>query len=212
MNSAPKGLFITLEGIEAAGKSTQLQLMANRFRALGRTVTVTREPGGTPVGEALRTVLLEQGDTLSPIGQALLVNASRRALLEQCIQPALAAGHVVLCDRFTDSTLAYQQYSLEKTCPQTAAWVRTLNAIASDGELPNKTIILDIPAALAADRLRQRGGATDHFERQGTAFLERLRAAYLHLAALAPARCKVIDGSDTPERVAERVWQALAVT
>ena len=185
-----RGLFITLEGIDGAGKSTHLQWLADRFRTRGRVVTTTREPGGTPVGEALRQVLLSSAHSVHPETEALIVFAARREHLERVILPALEADNVVLCDRFTDATFAYQgggRGVSDARLEVLERWVQ--------GDLePNLTLFFDVPVELGRQRVDQ-GGTLDRFERERNDFFERVRAAYRGRAARHAARFRVIDGS-----------------
>lgn len=183
------GKFITLEGIDGAGKSSHTGFIARRIEALGQRVHTTREPGGTPVGEKLRLLLLNEkmhGDT-----EALLMFASRREQLIETIEPLLKRGVWVVCDRFTDSTYAYQCGG--RGLPETRvalleSWVH--------GELqPDMTFLFDAPLAIARDRLEKNTAAPDKFEREQNEFFANVRAAYLRRAAQFPARIKVIDSA-----------------
>ncbi|MBL8519643.1 MAG: dTMP kinase [Betaproteobacteria bacterium] len=184
-----RGKFITFEGIDGAGKSTHIPFVAEWIRARGHAVLATREPGGTPVGEALRELLLHermQADT-----EALLMFASRREQVLTTIEPALAAGTWVACDRFTDSTRAYQ-------CGGRGvdpARIATLADWVHRGLVPDLTLLFDAPVAVAQRRVAQGADAPDKFEREQAAFFERVRGAYLDLAAAEPRRIKVIDSS-----------------
>jgi dTMP kinase len=184
------GLFITVEGIDGAGKTTQLAWLADFFQRRGRSVLTTREPGGTALGEALRALLLNPEHAMHPETEALLIFAARREHLARVIVPALDEGKVVLCDRFTDATYAYQgngrgvAYNRLRTLEQ---WVQ--------GDLqPDRTILFDVSVALG----RQRAGATreaDRFERERAEFFERVRQGYLQRARDNPSRFLVIDAS-----------------
>ena len=194
------GLFITLEGIDGAGKSTQAKLLADRLRAEGQDVVQTREPGGAPGAEAIRTLLVE-GDPnrWSAETELLLFNAARRDHVERTIRPALAAGKVVLCDRYVDSTRAYQGARGLRGATDA---IHDL-MIGLDADL---TLIFDMDPDIAAARAGDRGGAEDRFERKGLEFQRMLRTAYLDIATAEPDRCQVIDADGTAETVAARVW------
>ncbi len=184
-----RGKFITFEGIDGAGKSTHIPYVAEWIRAQGHSVIATREPGGTPLGETLRNLLLHE--KMQPDTEALLMFASRREQLLSTILPALNAGTWVACDRFTDSTYAYQ-------CGGRGVDVARIRALADwvhRGITPDLTLLFDAPVQVAQSRVAQGGAAPDKFEREQAAFFERVRRAYLDLAAADPARVKVIDSS-----------------
>lgn len=199
------GLFITFEGIDGAGKSTHVAGLAEAFRAQGRAVTLTREPGGTPLAEKLRELVLN--DPMDPLSEALLMFAARRDHLQQVIEPALDRGDVVLCDRFTDATFAYQGagrgFDLD-VLHQLERWVQALPA--QDGRLrqPDLTVWFDLPPAVAAERL---AGARlpDRFESQPVAFFERVAAGYGDRMQQDPARFARVS-SDQPK---DAVWRAV---
>ena len=198
------GPFITFEGIDGAGKSTQVRLLADRLRAAGRDVVVTREPGGAPGAEEIRALLVSGAPgRWSAETEMLLFTAARRDHVERTIRPALAAGRTVLCDRYVDSTRAYQGDG-----PLRAA-VDKLHACLI-GLDPDLTLIFDLDPEVGAARTGGRGGAEDRFEQRGLAFQRRLRAAFHAIAAAEPARCRVIDATAAPEAVADAVWQATA--
>ena len=186
-------MFITLEGIEGSGKSTLLEALAARLRSAGRSVTTAREPGGTPAGDAIRAVFLETGAQLSPLTETLLVNASRAALVDEVLRPALTRGGTVVCDRYTGSTLAYQGYGRGLD-------LRVVQAIcdtATGGLQPDVTLLVDVPLAISRERAAKRG-RTDRMERQPADFYARVRDGYLALAA-ADGRWSILDGT-LPER------------
>jgi dTMP kinase len=200
---AARGAFITLEGGEGAGKTTQLRLLADRLRAAGREVVTTREPGGTATAEALRGVLLDQGPW-EPVTEALLHFAARREHVAGLIRPALDGGRVVLSDRFADSTLAYQCFGLG--LPR-SVWDR-LAEVTLDGLRPDLTLVLDLPVGRGMARARGRG-RLDHYERLPDAFHERVRAGFLAIAAEEPGRCAVIDADADAATVAGRIAAAV---
>jgi dTMP kinase len=184
--AAPRGRFISFEGIDGAGKSSHIAALTDWLRARGHTVTVTREPGGTALAEQLRALVLHQ--PMDALTEALLMFAARRDHLVQTIEPALAAGHMVLCDRFTDASFAYQGggrgFSLDV--------LGTLEQWVQQGRQPDLTIWFDLPPAVAAER-RGAARAPDRFEAQDAAFFERVRAGYAQRQAADPARWAVID-------------------
>ena len=189
-----QGLFITLEGVDGAGKSSHLDWLAGWFRARGRVVRQTREPGGTPLGERLREIVLYQA--MHPETEALVMFAARREHIEQVIRPALAAGEVVISDRFTDASFAYQ-------CGGRGLPEARLEALENwvHGDLqPDLTLLFDVPTEVAAARLAN-ARDPDRFEREQGEFHARVRAAYLRRAASHPARIRVIDGSRSLEQV-----------
>lgn len=199
-----RGCFITLEGGEGAGKSTQIRYLAERLKERRLDVLITREPGGTPGGEAIRHLLVN-GDTgrWQPMTEALLHTAARVEHVRNVIEPALSRGVWVISDRFADSTRAYQG-AAQGLSVET---VDDLQRLALGTFAPDLTLILDLPVTVALERTRERGaGAEDRYERMGNSFHERLRAAFLGIARNEPARCRVIDASGSVEEVASRVW------
>ena len=199
-----RGKFVTLEGGEGAGKSTQARLLAEHLRSLGHECVVTREPGGSPVAEALREVILSGAAApLGPSAETVLFAAARIDHVVQTILPALARGAFVVCDRFTDSTRVYQG-ALGKVDP---GLIRTLEEIATAQCRPDLTLILDLPAqtGLARAAARRAQQAADRYEAEGLAFHEGLRIAFLEIAASEPTRCKVVDAAKGPEEVAQAI-------
>lgn len=182
-----QGLFITLEGVDGAGKSSHLEWLAEWFRGHGRSVRLTREPGGTPVGEKLRQIVLHE--SMHAETEALIMFAARREHIEQVIRPALAAGEVVISDRFTDASFAYQCGG--RGLPE--ARLETLEAWVHADLQPDLTLLFDVPAEVAAQRLAA-AREPDRFEREQNAFHARVRAAYLRRAAGHPQRIRVVDG------------------
>ena len=199
------GRFISFEGIDGSGKSTQLRALATRLRTGGAPVVETREPGGSEGAEAVRRLLVE-GETgrWSPETEILLFTAARRDHLERTIRPALAAGATVLTDRFADSTRVYQGVARGDL----RGMVDTLHALAIGVE-PDLTVILDLDPATALGRGLARGGAEDRYERFGAGFQARLRAGFLALAAEFPGRCRVVPADGPAQAVAERVARAV---
>lgn len=187
-----RGIFITLEGMDGAGKTTHLEWLRGRLESRGLALTVTREPGGTPLGEALRQLLLDSREARHPETEALLMFAARREHIARVIEPALAAGRWVLCDRFTDATFAYQSGGSGVAWERIAElehWVQ--------GELqPDLTLYFDLDPATGRERTRQ-VRAPDRFEREQQAFYERVRAAYLRRASEHPGRIRRIDAART---------------
>ena len=200
------GRFITFEGGEGAGKSTQVRLLAERLRGFGLDCVLTREPGGSPGAEALREILLSGAVApLGPAAEAILFSAARIDHIARTIQPALNAGAFVVCDRFMDSTRAYQG-ALGNLDP---ALIRALEAVAVGECRPDLTVILDLPATvgLARAAARRGKGGVDRFEGEGIAFHEELRDAFRRIALNEPSRCVVVDAGQGPDAVAEAVWQ-----
>ena len=187
--AAARGKFVTLEGIDGAGKSTHVQWLAERLRAQGRDVVVTREPGGTPLGERLREIILHEAMDLDT--EALLVFAARQEHVRRVIAPSLAAGTWVLSDRFTDATFAYQGGGRGIPFER----LEVLEAWVQQGLQPDLTLFFDVPVAVGQERLRQATAAPDRFEREQAAFFERVRTGYLRRAAAAPGRFRIIDSS-----------------
>jgi dTMP kinase len=199
------GRFISFEGIDGSGKSTQVRVLATRLRAGGTTVVETREPGGSAGAEAIRRLLVEgEAGRWSPETEILLFTAARRDHLERMIAPALAAGATVVSDRFADSTRVYQGVARGDL----RVMVDALHARAIAVE-PDLTVILDIDPGVALARGLARGGPEDRFERFGTDFQARLRAGFLALAAEFPRRCRVVSAAGTTEEVAARVASAV---
>ncbi len=203
-----RGKFITFEGGEGTGKSTQARRLAERLKSLGLAVTQTREPGGSPGAEVIRHVLLSgAAKPLGPEAEAMLFAAAREDHLSHTIRPALAAGRWVICDRFADSTRVYQGV-LGHVDPR---MIRRLEKITVGDSRPDLTLILDAPAETGLARARERRGdaATDRFESEDLEFHERLREAYRQLCIGEPDRCVLIDGGETEDVVADRIWAAV---
>lgn len=202
-----RGSFITFEGGEACGKSTQVRLLAEALRAGGHVVRELREPGGTPLGEKLRNLLKHDpdGHGMAPETELLLMNASRAELVRRVVRPALANGEIVLCDRFYDSTTAYQAGGRGLD----AGAVRAVIELAVAGTRPDLTLLIRVPRQEALKRLAARNLATaplpDRFEAEQDAFFRRVDAAYEKLAEAWPGRVRVVDGTGSPHEIAIRV-------
>jgi dTMP kinase len=192
-----RGRFVTFEGIEGSGKSTQVARLAQWLEDRACPPVITREPGGTPLGRRLREVLL-QGDAGEPLTEAMLMAADRAEHVASVIRPALAEGRHVLCDRHADSTLAYQGGGSGVAKDLLVA----LNRVAVQGLVPDMTLLFDLEPTVALARMRARtGGAADRFEAESLAFHERVRAAYLELARAEPGRFRVIDAGKGADAV-----------
>ena len=210
LSAAGGGLFITLEGPDGAGKSVQAATLAERLMAAGRHVVLTREPGGTPLGERVREVVLGvSADLRDPLSDALLFNAARRQLVSDVIAPALADGAIVVCDRYADSTLAYQGYGGGAPLDALAA----LAQISTSGLVPDRTLLLDLPVEFGL--ARRHGGEAAGLTRfevgadHDRDFHERVRAGFLEMSRQS-VRWRVVDAAADPARVAEQVWSAVA--
>lgn len=194
-------MFITFEGIEGCGKSTQARLTCDWLRSFNLPVILTREPGGTETGEKIRSILLDPSSKVSPITEAFLYLAARSQLVNQIIKPALASQKIVLCDRFSDSFIAYQGYGrgldielLEK-----------LNIAATGGIVPDLTFLFDLPVEVAFTRLHEH----DRIEQESSHFHERVRQGFLEIARRHPGRIRVIDATQSVEMVFEQVKREL---
>jgi len=194
-------MFVTLEGLDGSGKTTQARLLGARLEAEGAEVVLTREPGGTPLGEEIRNLLLHGGD-MAPWAEAALYAASRAQHVEQLIRPALARGATVICDRYVDSSVAYQGIARGLGLEL----VLDLNLAAVGGLMPDRTILLEIGADGAVARM---GGERDRIEREDDGFHARVADAYRQLATRFPARYVTVDGTAAPETIAEEIYGAL---
>ncbi|MCP5277016.1 MAG: dTMP kinase [Thiobacillus sp.] len=196
------GLFITLEGVDGAGKSSHLDWLGDWFRLRGHAVRMTREPGGTPVGERLREIVLHEA--MHPDTEALVMFAARREHIDKVIRPALAAGEVVISDRFTDASFAYQcgGRGLDE------ARLEVLEAWVQEGLQPHLTLLFDVPTEVAAARLAN-AREPDRFEREQADFHRRVRDAYLRRARKHPGRIRVVDGSRTLDEVRQQLSHIL---
>lgn len=194
-----RGKFITLEGVDGAGKSSHVEGIAALLRARGRRVRVTREPGGTPLAEKLRALVLTE--PMDPLSETLLMFAARSDHLRRVVVPSLAGGTWVVCDRFTDATVAYQGGGKGVSADLID---RLRRAVHPDLE-PDLTLIFDCPYEVARERLGQTGKALDRFEREGREFFERVRGGYLNLAAAQSGRVRVIDASRALDAIKKEV-------
>jgi dTMP kinase len=200
--------FITFEGGEGTGKSTQAAMLALRLESLGITVKLTREPGGSPGAEIMRHVLLSgAAKPLGPEAEAMLFAAARDDHVRCTIAPALEAGTWVICDRFTDSTRVYQGIVGEVDL----RFIKALERVSVGGLQPDLTLVLDVTAQVGLRRAsgRRGGSSPDRFEAETVEFHERLRQAYLMVAAAEPDRCVIVDASAPKKTVAQRIWQAV---
>jgi dTMP kinase len=205
-----RGTFITFEGPEGSGKSTQMKLLATRLRQAGRDVLESQEPGGTPIGQQIRRVLLDSKNReLGATTELLLMFAGRAQNVDQWILPALSAGRIVLSDRFTDSTLVYQGAARGLG----AELVYEVDRIACRGLVPDQTLVIDIDTETGLERARRRADSVQdvetRIEEQDLAFHRKVREAYRQLAVDEPRRVKSIDGGRSPEEVAADVWGAV---
>lgn len=202
-----RGRFITFEGGEGAGKSTQVQRLAARLTSGGHEVVTTREPGGSPGAESIRDIVLRgDADRWSPVTETLLMYAARRDHLERVIRPALERGAWVICDRFADSTRAYQG-AAGGVDP---AFITALETFILEATRPDLTLVFDLPAQVGLDRAHARAGAEMRFESKGMAFHERLRAGFQAIATGEPERCAVIDATATMDAVEAAIWATVS--
>lgn len=203
-----KGVFITFEGVEGCGKTTQIKFLEAYLKQKGRDVRLTREPGGTPIGDRIRAILLDsKSGGMTPITELLLYAAGRNQHIADVIKPALDSGKVVLCDRYADATTAYQG-AARRIDPKI---IGDLHAIATGGLMPKLTILLDLPAEAGLSRARRRnekGGTTDsegRFEKEEIEFHKRVRDGYLNIAKAEPQRVKVFDATMPVEEVSKKI-------
>ena len=209
--SMPRLPFITFEGSEGCGKSTQVQLLAERLERSGVPLLVTREPGGTPIGETIKDLLqfAPHGSGMTPETELLLFEASRSQLVRETIRPALERGVCVISDRFFDSTTVYQGVARKLD----ARMVEQLNAFAVGDCVPDVTFLLDVDAATARARMLRRvrpATSPDRMEQEPTEFYEQVREAYRELAGKRPIECPLIDGAQTTEEIAAEIWRTLS--
>ena len=207
-----KGRFVSIEGPDGGGKSTQAKRLVAALTESGKQVLYTREPGGTPTGDLIRDILQHDasGEAIHPETELLLFAASRAQLVQCVIKPALARGEWVICDRFIDSTTAYQGYG--RGFPVNV--VESINTFATQGLLPDLTLLLNVDVALGAQRTHRRnadiGQIEDRFEREDDAYLKRVRDCYLALAEASPERFRLIDASRDEDSVFETVWALIS--
>jgi dTMP kinase len=203
------GLFVTFEGTEGSGKSTQISILAEHLRSLGHSVRTIREPGGTPIGEEIRHTLKHsaQNQAMTWEAELLLMNASRAQLVREVIRPALAAGQVVLSDRFYDSTTAYQGYGRQLDLNM----VKTVIDVAVGNTRPDLTLLFMVPAAVSAERLLARQSTLpfmrDRIEEGDRAFFERVAKGYQAIASAEPQRIRKLDASGNVEQTREAIWK-----
>ncbi len=198
-------MFISFEGIDGVGKSTQIRLAEEYLRGLGRDVLTTFEPGGTELGQEIRNLLLHRKGDVSPRSEALLYAADRAHHVATKIRPALADGKIVITDRYLDSSVAYQGAGRKLSAEE----VRNISVWAVDGLLPDLTILLDLDAAKAAERRETTGQEADRLEREKLDFFEAVRSEFLKLAAVEPNRFLVVDAEQTPEEIFEKILAKL---
>ncbi|HEY5627365.1 MAG TPA: dTMP kinase [Nitrospira sp.] len=198
-----QGLFITLEGIEGSGKSTQIQFLVQRLRRSGYSVVQTREPGGTAVAETIRHTLLlsSSREPITPEAESLLILAARAQHMAHLITPALQRGAIVLCDRFSDSTLAYQGFARGLDL----AWLQSANAVATNRRNPDLTLLFDLPVGVGLNRRRTAGGKQNRLDRESARFHRLVRRGFLSLAAQEPRRIKVIDANRPAQEIRAEV-------
>ena len=199
--------FVTFEGVEGSGKTTQLRLAAERLRATGREVVATKEPGGTGIGEKIRAILLDVAHAqLDPVSEWLLYEADRRQHVEEMLRPALSAGRFVLCDRYADATEAYQQVGRGVD----ADLVRKVDALARGSLMPDLTLLYDLAPEAGLAWARGRDGHMGRFEGAALEFHLRVREAYLAIARREPQRVRVVNAEGAPEDVSSETWRHLA--
>jgi len=195
-----RGLLVTLEGIDGCGKSTQVELLRNRMSQKGIDHIMVREPGGTAVGESTREILLNNNYSPSLQAEIFLYMAARSELTDQVIGPALKSGQLVLCDRFTDSTLAYQGFGGGADLEM----IRNLSSIATGGVVPDLTILLDLPVE---DAVGRRGTSADRMESKDIRFHQRVRSGYLEIAYNEPGRIKIVNALSAVEELGDIIWK-----
>jgi len=202
-----KGLFITFEGTEGGGKSTQIQLLVERLRSRNRPVRLLREPGSTPIGEEIRHTLQHSAANRAMTAETelLLICAARAQLVREVIRPALAAGEWVVCDRFYDSTTAYQGYGRQLDLNT----VHHTIAFAVGDTRPDLTLLLHVPVEVSEARRQSRQGVRDRMEEADRDFFQRVEQGYLAIAAAEPRRVRLIDATQSIEAVSARVWEAV---
>ena len=201
-----KGIFITFEGLDGSGKTTHMEIAEKALRAQGTRTLSVREPGGTWVGERIREILLDRsGKDMDDVAELLLFASARAQNVREVILPALEDGYTILCDRFTDSTVAYQGYGRGLDIDM----VRRINAIATGGLVPHHTYLFDLPVEAATERMRFRDAHPDRMDANSIAFKQRVRAGYLEIARTEPGRFTVINAEGSIDETAERLSQKL---
>ena len=204
-----KKQFVTFEGIDQAGKSTQIKMLEAKLQQNSITAVLLRDPGSNNISEKIRGILLDLENTaMSPWAELLLYEAARAQMVTQSIEPALQQGKLVLCDRFYDSTTAYQGYGRHLSLDL----VHEANKIGACGRIPDLTFYIDIPVSEAIKRRRQNNLPTDRLENEGNAFLDKVRQGYLELAANENNRIKIIDGCDDIENIHDKIWKNLIIS
>lgn len=205
--NTPTGFFLSFEGSEGCGKSTQIQLLKSRLEAEGENIVILREPGGTSVGEEIRHLLqhAKAGEGMTAEAELLLFAASRAQIVREKIRPLLASGTVVILDRFLDSTTVYQ--GIARGLPLDS--VRAINAFATGGTLPQLTLVLDMDPAIAHQRIHATGRELDRMESQPLAFFEKVRQGYCELAQAEPERMILVDAAREPETIHADIWTLL---
>lgn len=203
MSDVRSGLFITLEGIDGCGKSTQAKLLGSRLTSLGCAIEALRDPGGTAVSEEIRRILLSTDNHISPISELLLYEAARAQMVSEKIKPWLEEGKVVILDRFYDSTTAYQGYGRGIDLTQ----ISRANQIASQGFVPDLTILIDMDWEVA--RSRRASNTDDRMEKEGRDFFDKIRRGYEMIAQNEPDRVRFYDGNQSVEALASQIWPAV---
>lgn len=200
-------MFITFEGLDFCGKSTQAALLAKTLEQRGRNVIMLRDPGGTPISEKVRAILLDpKNKEMSMKAELFLFSAARTQMVSEIIRPALNEGKVVICDRFYDSTSAYQGYGRNLD----VAEIEILNRIASNGTTPEVTLFIDVATDALIERQRSSGSSADRMESSGRAFFERVRGGYLSLVEKYPHRMILINGEPPVEMVQDQIWKVVS--
>lgn len=202
-------MFITFEGLDGAGKSTQIHRLSNTLEHQGQQVVATREPGGTPIGDEIRRLVLDPNERqMAPTAEALLYAASRAQLLHQVVLPALAAGKIVLCDRYVDASLAYQGAGLQLGVAQVAA----VNLFATSGLRPQLTFLFDVSVSTSQQRVHQSRGDVqpDRIERRDPAYFERVRDEFHRIAQAEPDRVVVLDATLSPDALEQEIWAVVS--
>lgn len=201
------GFFITFEGIDGCGKSVQARLLLEKLKSFGKEVLLLREPGTTMISEAIREILLSlKNKNMAESTELLLFSAARAQIVAENILPALAAGKIVICDRFYDSTTAYQGFGRELNLDV----IEQINMFAVQNQKPNLTFVIDLDLASAQKRLHQTGKQLDRMESSGEKFMQRVRHGYLQIAREDPERVVVIDGNRPIEPIAKQIWQIVS--